>query len=145
MPSGLGVCLGGLCCGGCAFFALRSRRPRPAQRYMTVVDDEEDEQELLHEPRFSVGEGEEPDSGHADLEQTPRAAPLAREGDLIGDEYTPAASSRESWIAEMNAELAEFDVLTSPVLSPESTWSWEASLEDELGQRLATPRTPKTP
>jgi len=79
------------------------------------------------------------------LEQTPRAAPLAREGDLIGDEYTPAASSRESWIAEMNAELAEFDVLTSPVLSPESTWSWEASLEDELGQRLATPRTPKTP
>ena len=151
------------------------RRPQPTQRYMTV-EDEDDEMVLLHEPRFSVGdeerdedepghgseEGEEegePDFDQAELDKTPVSTADARvlaalpsgahEGDLIFDEYSGV--SRESWMAEMNAELAEFDALTSlpeSILSPEPTRGsarWDASFDDELGQRLATPKTPKTP
>lgn len=164
MVSGITACLGGLCCvgGGFAYFALHRQRPRPAQRYMTVGEDEAEEDELLHEPRFSTGlDGDNDDESEAEGEEAelePSQPPATdafarglaalrsgtREGDLIGDRQTAAGDiSSESWIAEMNAELAEFDALTgtpSPVLSPTPAGTIRSGLVNrEQGQRSATP------
>ena len=55
-------------------------------------------------------------------------------------------TTRASWVAEMNAELAEFDALTSTVTPEgrapaggtggESEQRWKQSLEQELSQHL---------
>lgn len=165
----VGGCLGGLCClGAGALACLRMRRPRPVQRYMTVGEAEgEDELMLMHsrmhEPRFSApvddDDDEEPPDGEPPVmyafARGLAALPSGpREGDLIGHDYavtTPiapsSAVSRESWIQEMNAELAEFDAMTATPPAPRSgtsraSGSWEESVVSERGYRLATPRTP---
>jgi hypothetical protein len=126
---------------------------------MTVGEDEEDG--LLHEPRFSTGldgDNDEAEGEEAELEPSEpltadafarglAALPSGpREGDLLGDQQTAAGDiSSESWIAEMNAELAEFDALTgtpSPVRSPTPAGNGNGrpSLGNgEFSQRSATP------
>jgi hypothetical protein len=129
---------------------------------MTVGEDEDEEDGLLHEPRFSTGldgdnddeeaQGEEEAEFEASQPPTPDAfaSGLAalrsgtREGNLIGNgQATAGDMSSESWIAEMNAELAEFDALTStpsPVHSPTPAGSSDGRVgtsDRELSKRTA--------
>lgn len=45
-----------------------------------------------------------------------------------------------SWVDEMNAELAEFDALTATTLDESRGAGWEFAMDDELQNKLATPR-----
>ena len=55
--------------------------------------------------------------------------------------HTPVTegATRASWVAEMNAELAEFDALTggTSASSPDSRQGWQQSMEAELAQRMS--------
>eukprot|EP00967_Tisochrysis_lutea_P103424 scaffold156130_cov31-Tisochrysis_lutea.AAC.3 len=170
MGLGLLACLSGACCIGClgVISLRRSRsRTRPAQKYMTVGEDD-DEDGLLHEPRFSDGldessvDAEEDEPPEVEPEPVSTPAPDAfargvsalpsgpRVGNLIGDQHAAASAvdvTSESWIAEMDAELAEFDALTSTPTSLDSPLDTRlnrySSVDTDLGRHLAT--TPKIP
>lgn len=158
------TCFGGsaLCCV-CTGTLLRwraSNRPtRQAQRYMLAPDEEDEEDELLQsdmvvEPRFTASSegGSDVESEAGDLPSDAFARGLAAlpsgpaEGDLIGGEHTAATPAtggvtRESWVADLDAELAEFDALTASE-APQSGDG--AALMAELGDRLLAP-APSTP
>ena len=74
-------------------------------------------------------------------------------GDGSGDGYStpaggraqPLSASSASWVDEMNAELAEFDEMTSGLRNEAAAATagdgsaWEARLEAELRAKLASP------
>ncbi|EOD13702.1 hypothetical protein EMIHUDRAFT_450724 [Emiliania huxleyi CCMP1516] len=139
------TCFGGsaLCCV-CTGTLLRwraSNRPtRQAQRYMLAPDEEDEEDELLQSDMAGDLPSDAFARGLAALPSGPA------EGDLIGGEHTAATPAtggvtRESWVADLDAELAEFDALTASE-APQSGDG--AALMAELGDRLLAP-APSTP
>mmetsp|Transcript_34219 Transcript_34219/g.109909 ORF Transcript_34219/g.109909 Transcript_34219/m.109909 type:complete len:168 (+) Transcript_34219:68-571(+) len=155
------TCFGGsaLCCAccACACALLRwraSNRPtRQAQRYMLAPDEEDEEDELLQsdmvvEPRFTASSegGSDVESEAGDLPSDAFARGLAAlpsgpaEGDLIGGEHTAATPAtggvtRESWVADLDAELAEFDALTASEAAAPPRRGHEPSLSRRASNR----------
>ena len=97
---------------------------------------------------------------HARHQPMPQPTPAAQPDLLDFSQPPPSAASAvapgtttESWVAEMESELAEFDRLTTPIdrltivqtvhtpsgLQPGTApvAGWQASMQDELAQHLA--------
>ena len=143
MPS-LGVAGASCCCLAGLWLYEKNRRAasRAQQRYEALStsaeheDDEDVDEELADE--FLEAEEEE----EVEIPQTPV-------GDLLGAFETasprcsaaPLSANSASWVAEMNAELAEFDATTDLGQSPDGG-AWEQRMESELQQQLAEAVTP---
>mmetsp|Transcript_56520 Transcript_56520/g.93410 ORF Transcript_56520/g.93410 Transcript_56520/m.93410 type:complete len:153 (-) Transcript_56520:85-543(-) len=142
-------CLSCCCCTGVVTVLLRNyfkSQQQPTERYRIIGDEDSDEDDDFAGP-------EEAEANQISLQDpfvTPHPAPT--EADLMSSDIT-SGTDREAWIAEMNAELAEFDALTSfsPAQNPSSTptllpvgtmpqhqsgdvASWQDSLELELSE-----------
>ncbi|KAL1508707.1 hypothetical protein AB1Y20_004802 [Prymnesium parvum] len=145
MPGWLSALAGLVCCGGCAFALLKARQPAEYEMVSTKQSSD------FAEDFLDVDESDESND-----DEPAAQPPAARSEDLVDsadflDFSRPAAApvmtpgvertTRASWEAEMNAELAEFDALTEGA-SPEVRTSagnqgqWKQSLEQELAKHL---------
>jgi hypothetical protein len=159
--AGLACC----CCGGAIALVRRYLQAdrRAQQRYQALattdaVESDDDDDEYLDvdgagaEAEDAGGRGEHgsEDTAAAKVDEDlldfslnpPASTPPGFPAHAAG--VTPAAMSATSasWVDEMNAELAEFDALTSQVSGGEMstpTSNWESGLEAELQQKLVTP------
>jgi len=123
------------CCCACGVLAAYRRYQQPAvQRYMAVHDDESDDED---EPFDEVGEEEPGNSPAQETTVTPVVRPRSPPQDLLTGP-TPGEAT-ESWVAEMNAELAEFDNLTflpTGTGAPSPQAAWQPAMEAELASHI---------
>lgn len=147
MPAGWAAAAA--CCCSCGGLVLVRRyfleKQRMQQRYdaLATADEEssdEDGDRYLDEP-----EAETPAPAPAPLPALPEEQLLDFSDD--GAVATPACppsggtSTSAAWVNEMDAELAEFDALTAGVGpgGAAAGHGWQAMMEAELQQQLATP------
>ena len=95
----------------------------------------------------AVGVSPQDSSDSDDLESAPAVADGTSTDDLLDFSQPPSGGTvrtegltSATWVNEMNAELAEFDALTSP--NGASPGAYTPTLQRELAAALSTPTRP---
>uniref|UniRef100_A0A7S4FAR0 Secreted protein n=1 Tax=Chrysotila carterae TaxID=13221 RepID=A0A7S4FAR0_CHRCT len=169
MTIGWLCCEGCFCCLGAAAAVVAARRIRATRaqnasyRALAAADDDIDEyfeegpygDDIDGNDVFTLEDDAEDkrDQHHLQTPVTASRNTSSNGGDFSRNPLTPMQpASADAWMAEMNAELAEFDALTgsstsspslrsanAPTMTGTMPSQWQNSLEEELAGHLTSP------